>query len=174
MASTDHDRKVKDFIGIELQTMDTTGTLWQERQKTLGELGLPCAAEPLMKPFGINWKMTAKTILLQLHHKIRTFENLNRHLVLIVQDKLMNYIMKEFSFDHVSKYPEIGESMHFHSYKLEAVDGQFKLFLNERYSTDCNGVSRLLGLNADANVEFDELAKTLESKISDNTIFTIC
>ena len=28
------------------------------------------------KKFGINWKMTSKTILVQLHHKISTFEHL--------------------------------------------------------------------------------------------------
>lgn len=33
-------KKVKDFIGIELQTMDTTGTVWPERQRFLDECGL--------------------------------------------------------------------------------------------------------------------------------------
>lgn len=174
IVSTDSNRKVKDFIGIELQTLDTTGTVWPERQKTIKELGLPCDDAPLMKPFGVNWKMTAKTILVQLHHKIKTFENLDRHLVLIIQDQLLGYIKKEFSFNHVSSHPIIGDSMHFHSYKLKPTeDGQLKLFLNERYSTDSNGISRLLGLNADTNVEFDKIAKILENKISDKTIFTI-
>ncbi len=31
-------RKVKDFVGIELQTLDTTGTVWPERQRLLKEL----------------------------------------------------------------------------------------------------------------------------------------
>lgn len=174
MVSTDINRKVRDFVGIELQTMDTTGTVWPERQKAVRSLGLPCVDEPTEKPFGMNWKMTAKTILVQLHHKIKTFENVDRHFVLIVQDCLLNYIKKEFSFDHVSQYPMIGDTMHFHSYNLKDVDGQLKLFLHERYSTNSDGISMLLGLNADANVEFDELAKLLESKISDKTIFTIC
>jgi hypothetical protein len=29
------DGKVKDFVGIELQTLDTTGTVWPERQRLL-------------------------------------------------------------------------------------------------------------------------------------------
>lgn len=33
------DGKLKDFTGIELQTMDTTGTVWPERQRLLKELG---------------------------------------------------------------------------------------------------------------------------------------
>jgi hypothetical protein len=34
--------KVKDFVGIELQTLDTTGTLWPERQRLLKKLGIKC------------------------------------------------------------------------------------------------------------------------------------
>lgn len=77
--------RVRDFIGIELQTLDSTGTVWPERQRFLSSVGF--AAEPSdldsEKPFGMNWKMTAKTILVQLHHKIETFEHLNKHLVLV-------------------------------------------------------------------------------------------
>ena len=42
--------------------------------------------------FGMNWKMTAKTILVQLHHKVDTFENLNRKLVLVLQQPLLDYM----------------------------------------------------------------------------------
>ena len=173
IVSTDGNRKVKDFIGIELQTMDTTGTVWPERQKAIKELGLHSEDVISNKTFGMNWKMTAKTILVQLHHKIKTFENLDRHLVLIVQEQLLDYIKREFSFNHISQHPLIGDTMHFHSYGLKAIDTQLKLFLKERYSTNSDGISKLLGLNADANVEFDEIAKILENKISDKTIFTI-
>lgn len=173
IVSTDGNRKVKDFIGVELQTMDTTGTVWPERQKAIRDLGLECDDVIVNKTFGMNWKMTAKTILVQLHHKIKTFENLDRHLVLVVQEYLLNYIKKEFSFNHISKNPLIGDTMHFHSYGLKAEDNRFKLFLKERYSTDCDGIAQLLGLNADANVEFDAIAKVLESRISDETVFSI-
>lgn len=33
--------RVKDFAGIELQTLDTTGTVWPERQRLLKELNVP-------------------------------------------------------------------------------------------------------------------------------------
>jgi hypothetical protein len=75
------DGRVRDFAGIELQTMDTTGTVWPERQRLLKELGVPRSdkAETSKKSFGMNWKMTAKTILVQMHHKIRTFEHVNKN-----------------------------------------------------------------------------------------------
>jgi hypothetical protein len=54
--------RVIDFVGIELQALDTTGTLWPERQRLLREAGVEYVVEST-KPYGINWKMTAKTIL---------------------------------------------------------------------------------------------------------------
>ena len=173
LVSTDSNRKVKDFVGIELQTMDTTGTVWPERELALQRLGLRKNVPAPIRPFGMNWKMTAKTILVQLHHKIDTFENLNKHLVLVIQDHLLNYIKNEFAFDHVNTQPLIGDSMHIHSYKLQKNKTDYKLVRESRYSTDSNGISKLLGLNANANLGFDEIARILEAKISDATIFTI-
>jgi len=37
--------KVKDFVGVELQTLDTTGTVWPARQKYLKDLGISLVKE---------------------------------------------------------------------------------------------------------------------------------
>lgn len=176
VVSASVERKVKDFVGIELQTLDTTGTVWPERQRFLKEKGFDAAEDDInsTKSFGMNWKMTAKTALVQLHHKIDTFENLNKHLVLIIQDCLLDYIRRDFNFSHITSNPKLGDSMHFHSYSLHQEDsGIFKLTLKERYSTDSPGISMLLGLQAEANIELGLINKILESKISDDTLFTI-
>lgn len=170
LVSTDKNRKVKDFVGIELQTLDTTGSLWTERQKFLYSKGLTQSMPEEEKGFGMNWKMTAKTILVQLHHKINTFEHLNRHFVLVVQDCLLNYIKREFAWEHINTPAKLGDSMHFHSYELNKSKSEYKLHLLERFSTDSEGISRLLGLQANANLQFDEIARILETKISDKTI----
>jgi len=80
------ENKVKDFVGIELQTLDTTGTVWPERQRLLKRLGATREddSKNSKNSFGMNWKMTVKTILFQMHHKVQTFENINRKLVLVV------------------------------------------------------------------------------------------
>ena len=173
LVSTNAHRRVKDFVGIELQTMDTTGTVWPERELALQDLGLKKDVPEPERHFGMNWKMTAKTILVQLHHKIDTFESINKHLVLVIQDCLLDYIKNEFSFSHVNTQPLVGDSMHFHSYKLAKEGKDLKLVLDCRYSTDSNGISQLLGLNANANIGFEGIAKILENRISDNTAFTI-
>ncbi len=74
------DKKIKDFVGIELQAIDTTGTVWPARQKFLHQQGIKTLQRDRNSSdaFGINWKMTAKTILVQLHHKVETFEYLSK------------------------------------------------------------------------------------------------
>ncbi len=169
------DEKVKDFVGIEIQTLDTTGTVWPERQRFLQEQGLSVDAADVdsTKKFGMNWKMTAKTILVQLHHKIQTFENINKHLVLVIQDGFLDYIRREFRFEHINN-ARTGDSMHIHSYTLSQTHKAiFRLGLNFRFSTDTEGVAKLLGLQADANVELEEIIEQLAAKISINTLFTI-
>ena len=54
--------RVCDFVGIELQTLDTTGTIWPERQRLLARLGVPIADQGLRsgKAFGMNWKSHLK------------------------------------------------------------------------------------------------------------------
>jgi Restriction endonuclease NotI len=163
------DRKVADFVGIELQTLDTTGSVWSERQAFLRERGVNVPPENT-KTFGMNWKMTAKTILVQLHHKLETFEHLGKHLVLVIQTPLEAYMRREFSFDHV-KTANLADSLHVHSYDLK-LEGQVRrIQLENRLSTDVAGIALALGLQAEARVELDVLLKRLEGKLSNQTRF---
>jgi len=167
--------KVKDFAGIEFQTLDTTGTVWPERQRLLNEHGISVDANAVnsTKPFGMNWKMTAKTILVQLHHKIDTFEHINKHLVLVVQDCLLEYMKKEFNFGHLSEPSKIGDSMHIHSYALKNENNGYKIALDKRLSTDSEGMAMCLGLQAEAKIELDEIIKNIEAKLSEATLLSI-
>lgn len=166
--------KVRDFVGIELQTLDTTGTVWGERQRFLSERGVDVPMEDIesRKSFGMNWKMTAKTILVQLHHKIKTFESINKRLVLVIQNYLRDYMKEAFSFDHL-QVARLGDSMQIHTYVLDVSDTDLRLGLAERYSTDAKGISMCLGLQADTNVALGEIVEVLESKISDETLLRI-
>lgn len=162
---------VQDFVGIELQTLDTTGTVWPERQRFMKEHGLPYEGEiDPKKPFGMNWKMTAKTILVQLHHKVETFESINKHLVLVLQEHLLDYMRRSFDFAHLQT-AKLGNPMHIHSYELGRNDVEtLSLQLHERFSTTARGVAQSLGLKQEAKVELDEIIALLEEKISDDTV----
>ena len=164
--------KIKDFTGIELQTLDTTGSVWGYRQSFLESQGLKQPAFDESATFGMNWKMTAKTTLVQMHHKITTFENLNKHLVLVLQDWLLKYMKKEFSFEHITT-PKVGDSFHFHSYQLFANKDKYRISLLERASTDADGIAHCLGLNAEANVDLELILKILENKLSEKTLLKL-
>ena len=159
------DKKVKDFIGIELQTMDTTGTVWPERQKFLNEKGIVVSPVDLgNKSFGMNWKMTLKTILIQMHHKSETFEHLNKHLVLIIQKPLYERMRSDFKFDQIEGV-RLGDPVHIHSYNFEEREQKLNLSLHVRVSTDSVGIANCLGLNAESKVELQDLIRILEPKL---------
>lgn len=163
--------RVVDFVGIEFQTLDTTGTVWPERQRFLHSIGMDVANADRESEsrFGMNWKMTAKTILVQLHHKIGTFEHVNRTLVLVMQDCLLQYMQREFQFGHLESPARNGDSMHFHAYSVERRDNCFEIALASRISTDIDGLATALGLQAEASVEFEVIARALEAKMSEDT-----
>lgn len=167
--------KVKDFVGIEFQTLDTTGTVYPERQRLLKEFNFQVADKDAnsTKPFGMNWKMTAKTILVQLHHKIETFEHIGKNLVLVIQDCLLDYMKSEFNFGHLSEPSRIGDSMHIHSYAIKSENYKYKIELDKRLSTDSEGMATCLGLQAEAKIELEEIIANIESKLSDNTWLSI-
>jgi hypothetical protein len=173
LVSTKNDR-VKDFVAIEFQTMDTTGTVWPERQRLLRELGIEIRPEDAAstKPFGINWKMTAKTILIQLHHKVETLEHISKHLVLVIQDHLLDYLNTEFQFHHLG-LARVGDSFHVHAYSLAEKNANYSLSLAARVSTDAAGVARCLGLQAETKIELETIIADLERKISDQTLLTL-
>jgi hypothetical protein len=124
------------------------------------------------KSFGMNWKMTAKTALVQMHHKIQTFEHLSKKLVLVLQDRLFSYMRDEFTFDHLVN-ARLGDPMYFHSYSLAEQDGALRLDLAEQCSTDAAGIARCLGLQSEAKIELEQIVKLIESKISDKTLLSI-
>lgn len=168
------DGRVKDFVAIEFQTIDTTGTVWPARQRLINSWGLKVNSTDLKstRPFGMNWKMTAKTILVQLFHKVETLEHVGKHFVLVVQDHLLTYLNQRFTFDHLSQ-ARVGDTFQLHSYRLEEKNREFSLSLASRASTDAAGVAKCLGQQANPRVELEAIVEELEAKLSDQTRFTI-
>lgn len=166
--------KVIDFVGIELQTLDTTGTVWPERQRFLQNHGVEVRDADIRsgKGFGMNWKMTAKTILMQLHHKIHTFEHLSKHLVLVAQDCLIKYMQREFSFEHIQD-ARLGNPMHFHSYELLSEASGYRIQLTQRWGTDANGIAQCLGLQTSPRVELEAMLRQIEERLPQSTLLSV-
>lgn len=166
--------KVRDFVAIEFQTLDTTGTVWPERQRLLASLGIRVSPKDSKsaKTFGMNWKMTAKTILVQLHHKVDTLEHISKRFVLVIQDCLLEYLQDQFNFAHL-KEVRSGDTMHIHSYRLDGDGGDFRIQLDTRLSTDAAGIAECLGLQAESKIELETIVAELERKISTKTLLSL-
>ena len=124
------------------------------------------------KPFGINWKMSAKTILVQLRHKVRTLESVNKHLVLVIQDTFLDYMRREFAFDHVQE-ANPDDALQIHAYRFAETDAGNRLRLSERLGTDSAGVERCLGLQASPNVALGDMISAIERRLSDQTLLNV-
>lgn len=168
------DGKPRDFVGVELQTLDTTGTVWPERQRFFRRhrVRVKRADAVSAKPFGMNWKMTAKTILVQLNHKIATFEHLSKRLVLVLQDRLLEYMRSQFVFDHIQGVRD-GDAMQFHAYELRREASGYALRLRERVSTDTEGIAQCLGLQARAELGLQLLLDQIEAKLPQSSLLSI-
>lgn len=125
------------------------------------------------QPYGMNWKMTAKTILIQLHHKIQTFEGIGKRLVLVLQDHFLNYLISNFSFEHVKCDARLQDSMQFHVYELMQHKQEYRINLVSRLSTDASGLATCLGMKAEPKLALIELQRILENKITDRTLLSI-
>ncbi len=158
---------VVDFAGIEVQAIDTTGSVWPERQKFLRKKGVINTEDrEFTGNFGINWKMTTKTTLFQIHHKLLTFEHINKRLVLVIQDKLFDYMSEQFNFDHFHTPPEDNDSFRIHTYRMEiGTQQEFRLALQSRLGTDAIGVAQCLGLRADARIELSTITQALTARL---------
>ncbi|MFD2234992.1 hypothetical protein [Phaeospirillum tilakii] len=161
-----------DFVGIELQSLDTTGTIWPERQRLVREFGMTPSddAETVEKACGINWKHTAKTTLMQIHHKVETFQNVGKKLVLVLQDCLLDYMRKEFRFSHFKDPADPAHALHIHAYNLtKPQDAGYALELARTVSTDMAGIAQCLALQANACWTLDDLHRVLAEKMKAET-----
>ncbi len=158
---------IVDYLALEIQALDTTGSVWFSRQKMIREeIGIPVEIPTNDSSYGINWKMTAKTILIQMHHKVETLELLGKKLVLVIQDVFFNYMQTEFSTQSLQEANR-GNSAHFHIYTLNE---NFVLQLMAQHSTTATGIERMLGRQKAADIPEEVLLQRLQLKMGKNTL----
>ena len=156
------DGEIVDFAGIEIQTLDTTGTggIWQAREDlNEGNLGSSYS-------YGINWKMSAKTILMQLHHKGPSFEALGKRLVLVTQRAFFDYICREFRTTQVHAAARY-DAVHIHTYDCVLLNRELQVILGTRWSTSVRGVEEMLSLGRSPEISEEEIIRRIEAKLSE-------
>lgn len=151
---------IYDYVGIEIQSLDTTGSggIWEAREDALsGHL-------TQSYKYGINWRMSAKTILMQMLHKVLSFEGLGKKLVLVVQSEFFEYMSREFSTAHL-RAASSSDTMHFHIYSMVSGEGRLGLQLVDRRSTTGVGIAQMLALGRTSDITDDEVKHRLQAKL---------
>lgn len=164
---------VMDFVGIELQALDTTGALWPSRVKYLYDMGLCDSDKAQGNPPGVNWKMTEKTILTQMIQKSKVFEAMEKHIVLVSQDVLYKDMETKFDFSYMHD-AVLMDIVHFHAYSFEPSPHNegMDLKLSFRKSTSHNGIARSMGSISAPDDALKEMTSILESKISEEFLYS--
>lgn len=160
-----------DFVAIELQTLDTTGSIWNSRQALLLEHGYN-VDEGAARSSGasLNWRMTAKTILAQLLQKSQLFAGMNRNLVLICQTPLFDYMRHNFNFDGVRE-ADSRDVLHFHMYDYVTGDSGMLLRLSSMRSASLEVVESIMGQRKDNNQELREINATIAGRLKPEYLF---
>src|SRR5579859_488766 len=152
--------EILDYAGIEIQSLDTTGSggIWRAREDLLqGRL-----AETY--PYGINWKKSAKTILVQMLHKAAAFEALGKKLVLVIQQKFFDYLAREFQTSQLQAASN-KDPIQFHIYDLVLLDASLHLALRQQKSTDIRGIERMLNLGRESGILEQEILARIGARM---------
>jgi len=141
-----HEHEVKDFVGLEIQALDTTGSTFQGREDFYaGQM-----AERYK--YGINWKMTAKLVLVQTAHKAPVFGAWGKKLVWILQDTLLEYLQGAFDFSGFHD-EDPADTVLWYAYSLDAGADRFQLRPTTRLSGNLGAVTSAMGAKAAAGQE---------------------
>lgn len=160
-----------DFVAIELQTLDTTGSIWNERQDMLRDNGYDVEeGEARSKSASLNWKMTGKTILAQLVQKSQLFAYMNKNLVLVCQTPLYDNMAKNFNFSGVHE-ADSRDVMHFHLYDFVEDNNTMVLKLNRMRSASLETVEAIIGDDPKANYELEKILDVLKRRICPEYLF---
>lgn len=94
--------------------------------------------------------------------------------MLVVRDQLLKFTAHEFRFRHLVSNAVLGDTVHLHAYSINQTQNMnFKLSMIERLSTDAEGITTCLGLQAEAQIRYEEIVSVLESKIFTHTLFQL-
>ena len=154
-----NDERFIDFCGVEIQALDTTGSgaIWEARQDVLAN------TRQDRYGYGINWKMSAKTILMQIHHKIASFEDVGKRLYLVIQDGFWDYIVREF--DATAFRPaDTSHSLVVHTYQPRNIGGSLYMVQANAYGSTAAGVRLLLNLGRDHAIATEEIHQRIRQQ----------
>jgi hypothetical protein len=160
VAGFDRRGRVADFVGLELQTNDTTasGPLFAARNDFFSG-----ALQPSYS-YGLNWKMTAKLVLKQTLDKSAVFAYWGKHYVWAMQDTLLERMRGYADMSDFEAADPARHEVFFHAYEVVDAQPRYELRLVERAGADLEGVAKANAAPLDIK---DELLDRLSSLLAE-------
>ena len=165
------DGSIQDFVGIELQTLDTVGTIWDERQNMLADYDLAVHIEHNGRRAGVNWKMTSKTILAQMIQKCQLFASMGRKMVLVCQSPLLSYMQKNFDFSGVHAQ-SASDVFNINAYDYVSDGTGMKISLACQLGSDLEGVEHIMGFDVRGDSALEMINERITDRLAPEFKFT--
>lgn len=115
VVKTDPNLGVLDFFGIEIQTIDITGTVYPAFAAYMAGKD-----DWKRKGYGINWANVWKRLLPQVVAKAQVYRHLGKRLYVLLQDSLLTYVLAR---GDLAKAPKHQGEIIFHSYEYNGKTG---------------------------------------------------
>ena len=137
LAGLDGTGHVVDFVGVEFQTNDTTGSAWRGRQDYFeGHL-----LDNYGSDYGLNWKMTTKLVLKQTLDKGAVFSKWGKKYVWAMQDTLLER-MRAYSDMSLFHEAQDDDQVFFYAYEVFRGSVRYDMRLVEKIGSDLGGVAK--------------------------------
>lgn len=162
VAGLDRKGGIVDFLGLELQTNDTTGSgpLYEARNDFFaGELAHSYE-------YGLNWKMTAKLVLKQTLDKSAVFMAWRKRYVWAMQDTLLERMRGYADLSGFSTADPSTHEVFFHAYEVLPGERRYQMRLKERVGADLDGVAQANAAPLDIK---DEILEGLQLLLDEQT-----
>lgn len=159
----DENGDVIDYAGVEVQAIDTTGSVWDH--KTAYENGEDMTE--VDKSYGMNWAMSiTKTMMQQAFKKGQAFLDWDENLIFLIQDVSLDYLRRNANTTRLEEAKE-ENPVHFYSYALnyDYEEEQYEWVVDEKLSTDLEGVSMMMDSDEDEKIPTkDEFKEDIKKK----------
>ena len=138
----DSSGEIIDFAGIEIQAIDTTGSVWEH--KKAHENGEDM--EEVDKNYGMNWKMSLpKTMMQQAFQKGQAFDEWGENIIFLIQDVSLDYLHRTVNTSRLEEEKK-ENPVHFYTYSFDYnyKTEKYEWEIDQKLSADLEGVSQMM------------------------------
>ena len=135
--------EVIDFAGVEIQALDTTGSVSPFREAYFED---GKSMDDTDGRYGMNWAMSlTKTMMQQAFKKGRVFREWGENLIFLVQDVSLDYIRDNYDASGLRPVRE-DDPVHFYGYEMtyDYEEEDYIWEIDEKLSSTIEGITRMM------------------------------